>query len=170
MGTISIIGIFFGKQVFALWSWGCAVVFMLIVRPFWITDLSFQLSALASLGMIVFGVSVEKTSVCNTERTHFLDFWHLIRDDLHTTLAAQTLTIPLLFFVFGRISLIAPFTNILIGWSLPFVTVLGLAIAGVGYFFYPVGQVLSWIAWIFLEYIIQIILWTARFPMASIGG
>ncbi|MCJ7826429.1 ComEC/Rec2 family competence protein, partial [Patescibacteria group bacterium] len=55
MGGVSLLAIIFGKNLWALWSWGMAVVGMLLVRPMWITDLSFQLSVLASLGIICFG-------------------------------------------------------------------------------------------------------------------
>ena len=204
MGGLTLVGVFFGKPVFALWSWGIAVVLMLIVTPMWITDLSFQLSVLASLGMIVFGsdkqnekqvfarhpgevqdLILDAPSACQNDKKKCFfrecpiqgmdryiihQIFHLIRSDLHTTLSAQTLTIPLLFFTFGRLSLISPLTNVLIVWTLPIITVLGFLVALGGWIFLPMGQVSAWFAWIFLEYILEIITWTARIPGASLGG
>ena len=190
MGGITLIGILFGKNALALWSWGVAVVLMLGVKPVWITDLSFQLSVLASLGMILFGnhnledrtwkVGVENTCLAGRQgkskmdkRTNLFSIIHplydIILNDLRTTLAAQTLTIPLLLFTFGRLSFISPLTNVLIVWTLPAITVLGFLVSICGYVFLPLGQLFAWISWIFLEYIIQIIMWTSRIPGASVG-
>ena len=192
MGGISLLAIIFGKNLWALWSWGMAVVGMLLIRPIWITDLSFQLSVLASLGMILFGKkdlehrtwkvgvgsSESKMDTVNPFSIFYSQlqssiihplYW-MLRNDFHTTLAAQTFTIPLLFFTFGRLSFISPLTNVLIVWTLPIITVLGFFVAIAGYFFLPLGQVFAWVAWIFLEFVIQIITWTSRIPFASIGG
>jgi len=186
MGGISLVAIIFGKNLWALWSWGVAVVGMLLVRPMWITDLSFQLSVLASLGIICFGKpsTVASTIPDGTWESNWSDLEknnrHVVRrkvirhlrevlwDDLQTTLAAQTFTIPILFVTFGRLSFISPLTNVLIGWTIPIVTVLGLFVSVFGFVFFPIGQVFAWISWIFLEYIIQIITWTSRIPFASI--
>jgi competence protein ComEC len=182
MGGITLIGILFGKNAWALWSWGVAVVLMLVAKPVWITDLSFQLSVLASLGMILFGnqtkenrkwkVGVEDRESKMDKRFNLFSIIHplydIILNDLRTTLAAQTLTIPLLLFTFGRLSFISPLTNVLIVWTLPIITVLGFFVAICGFFFLPLGQLFAWISWIFLEYIIQIIMWTSKIPFASI--
>jgi competence protein ComEC len=174
MGGITLIGIVFGKNVWALWSWGVAVVLMLIARPLWITDLSFQLSLLASLGMILFGKNKMEDREWNLGDSQLLSsiiypLFQMLRTDLQTTLAAQTLTLPLLLFSFGRLSFVSPFTNVLIVWTLPIITVLGFLVVIGGYLFLPLGQVFAWFSWIFLEYIIQVILLTSRIPGASVG-
>ncbi len=170
MGGITLLGIIFGKNVWALWSWGVAVVLMLGVKPLWITDLSFQLSVLASLGLILFGNPVHPPS---TGSKMYRESWKqslisLLTRELRVTLAAQTLTIPVLLFSFGRLSFISPLTNILIVWTLPYITVLGFLVILGGIIFSPVGQMFAWGSWIFLEYVIQIIQWTAKIPFASI--
>jgi len=213
MGGITLVGTFFGKPVLGLWSWGIAVALMLIVKPLWITDLSFQLSVLASLGMILFGRDEEirrckddKTSrpednktipfpelkkpqfrewnskeseqeYANENRQPAVDFLRsttynlrsTLSRDLSTTLSAQVFTTPLLFFTFGRLSLISPLTNVLIVWTLPTLTVIGLLLVVCGVLFQPLGQVVAWVCWLFLEYIIRVILWTAKIPGGSIG-
>ncbi|MEK7587210.1 MAG: ComEC/Rec2 family competence protein [Patescibacteria group bacterium] len=160
MGGISLLAIVFGRQTWGLLSWILAVSIMLLLNPSWITDLSFQLSALATLGMILFG---GKT----IEKTNF--YWSLIRDDLRLTLAAQVFTIPLIFWYFHRMSLISPLTNILIGWVMQPLTVFGLLAAFAGWIFLPLGQVIAWPAWALLQYVIVAVEWTARVPGASVG-
>ncbi|OGG27539.1 hypothetical protein A3A64_02785 [Candidatus Gottesmanbacteria bacterium RIFCSPLOWO2_01_FULL_48_11] len=55
MGGISLIAIIFGKQYWGLLTWALAVGIMLLINPNWISDISFQLSAGATLGIILFG-------------------------------------------------------------------------------------------------------------------
>ena len=129
---------------------------MLLIQPSWIASLSFQLSALATLGIILFAKSKTKTNV--------------IIDDLRVTLAAQVFTIPLIFFTFGRISLISPLTNRLIGWIIAPLTAIGMALAIAGWIFLPLGYALGWVSWVLLEYLILVISWTAKIPFASIGA
>jgi ComEC/Rec2-related protein len=54
MGGISTIGDFSGKRQYGFFSLLFASGLMLLVRPFWLYSLSFQLSALATLGIIAF--------------------------------------------------------------------------------------------------------------------
>ena len=203
MGGISLLAIIFGRQTWGLLSWMLAVSTMLLLNPSWITDLSFQLSALATLGMILFGGvargggqgaevarpnsevfrSVGSPSAppaptaanlnlsdlpapLNTTGT-FL--WKLIEDDLRLTLAAQVFTIPLIFWYFHRMSLVSPLTNILIGWVMQPLTVFGILVAIGGWIFLPLGQVLGWVTWALLQYVIVVVEWTSKIPGASVG-
>ena len=136
---------------------GCIAI-MLCVHFQWIGETSFQLSALASLGMILFGRFKQDGS-----------FITLVKNELTTTLSAQVFTIPLILFTFGRISLMSPVTNILIGWTIPIITVLGLFVSLLGFIWLPIGQIIAWFTWIFLEWLIQAVIITSKIPLASIG-
>ena len=63
MGTISLLAVSMGKQAWPLYSWVLAVTLMLLLNPLWIADTSFQLSVMATLGIILFGKS--KPSLTN---------------------------------------------------------------------------------------------------------
>jgi competence protein ComEC len=74
-------------------------------------DLSFQLSLVATMSLVFFA-----------------DFWELavskpwqvwVWEGISLTVAAQVLTLPLIFFGFGKISLISPISNLLIGPMIP---------------------------------------------------
>lgn len=154
MGCLSLIAVIFGRQNWAIYSWLLAVSTMLVINMRWLFDLSFQLSALASLGIILFG-GVKKTN--------------FVYDSLRLTLAAQVFTIPLIFLHFQRISLISPLTNLLIGWVVLPATVLGWLAAFAGSFWLPLGFVPAWLAWGLLEYLIRVVEWTSKIPLAAIG-
>ncbi len=76
-----------------------------------------------------------------------------MREALGATLAAQVLTLPLMLYHFGNLSLIAPLANILIVPVVPFAMLLGgCALIG-GLIWLPLGQWLALGAWLPLSWI-----------------
>ena len=128
-----------------------AATLMLFLNPLLLKlDIGFQLSFLAILGLIYL-------------QPIFLDFFKKIpnffqlRYTLAATLAAQFFTFPILIYNFGQISLMSPLTNILIVPLLSIITIFGFIFSFLGIIFQPIGQILSWPAWLFLTYILKII-------------
>ena len=209
MGSLALLAVVFGRQTWSLLFLILASGIMLIVHPAWITDIGFQLSVLATLGIILFGKKLGSASVAQKNFDQlFLSFprrresilgvqddenflgtavrlssskilspfaslfvfiWSLIEDDLRVTLAAQVFTIPLILYHFHRVSLISPVTNILIGWIIQPVTIVGLAAAIIGYVFFPLGMLIGWVAWVPLQYMILVIQITSMLPFASLS-
>lgn len=163
MGSITIVSSLAGRLSTAIITWGITIASMLVVDSSLIGNVSFQLSSLASLGMIVFS---KRDSMGVTGGKNMLGW---IKEELTTTLSAQVFTIPLILFTFGRISFISPITNILIGWAVPIITVLGLCVSLFGWIWLPLGQCLAWGTWVFLEWLISAVVVTSRIPFASIG-
>lgn len=154
MGSISLLAVVSGRQYWSIFSWLLAVSTMLLINIQWLFDISFQLSALATLGIILFG---------KTEK-------NILLSDLRLTLAAQVFTIPLILFYFHRISLISPVSNVLIGWMIAPLTVLGWATAFLGFIWLPLGQVVAWVDWTLLQYLLFIVNFTSKLPFASLGN
>jgi competence protein ComEC len=73
MGCVSLLGLLFGKQIWALWTFMITVFIMLSVSPQLVSDLSFQLSAGATLGMILFGKKEEIKPTRATKSTAVID-------------------------------------------------------------------------------------------------
>lgn len=160
MGCLSLLAINLGRQRWVFITWLISVCIMLVVQPSWIGDISFQLSVMATLGIILFGPSNQGYKV----RT----FKEIVYDDLRVTLAAQMFTIPIIFFAFGRISLVSPLSNVLIGWLIAPVMIGGFLMILAGLVMPALGQITAWIVWVPLQIIIQCIELTARIPFASI--
>jgi competence protein ComEC len=104
MGSLALLATIFGRQKWSLLSFFVALAIMLAVNPAWITSVSFQISLLASLGIILFG---GKTGT--VRKNPVLAF---IENNFRLTLAAQSLTLPLIFFTFQRVSVISPVTEL----------------------------------------------------------
>jgi len=166
MGFLSLLAISFGRQYAVLISWFVAVGGMLLVHPAWITELSFQLSAMATFGIILFGSDTAKPIYPQSVFQHIRG---ALAADLRVTLAAQVFTIPIILFAFGRISLVSPLSNVLIGWLIAPAMVMGLALVVLGLVWYPLAVPLAWIVWVPLTAIIASIEATARVPFASIS-
>lgn len=153
MGSMALIATILGKQKWSIFFFGSTCIIMLGIHPAWITDLSFQLSAAATLGIILFGPKQEK---------------NIVVDSLHVTIAAQVLTTPLILFTFHRISIISPLTNVLIGWIIQPLTVIGFIVCFLGWIWLPLGQIVAPVAWVCLQYLILAIQFTAVIPFASL--
>jgi competence protein ComEC len=59
MAGITLLAVSLGRQTWPLLAWILAVIIMLVLNPRWAFDLSFQLSVLATLGIILFAKKQE---------------------------------------------------------------------------------------------------------------
>ncbi len=82
-----------------------AVLAMLVASPAALWDVGFQLSALATGGLIVLGAPLE-------QRLQRWPAW--IRTPVALTVAAQLATLPVLLATFERVSLVAPLANVVV--------------------------------------------------------
>ncbi len=119
MGMLAFGAALTGRQQFAVWSVFLSGYVMLLYQPGYLFDLGFQLSFLATLGIICL------QPLFSFPKTLFFDI-------LTTTLAAQIATFPLLIAVFGTFGIYSLAVNMLILWTIPLVMTLGAAAAAIG--------------------------------------
>ncbi|MBA2700194.1 MAG: ComEC/Rec2 family competence protein [Chloroflexi bacterium] len=156
-----------GRAAAAL-GWAAAI--LLVVEPALVADAGFQLSTLATGGLIAWANPL-------TDR---LDRWtggrmpRWLAENLGVSLAAQAATLPLVLASFGRLSLIAPAVNLLV---VPIVapTMAAAAVAlGAGLAIglgmpVAIGAILAAPAWVALRSIVGIVHFAAAVPFASIA-
>ncbi len=118
MGAVGLIGLAIGRQSQVVWALVLTLFVMLIYDPMLIESISFQLSAASSLGIFWLKPRVEKVL---KERGKIIEI--LLRTEFLATLSATILTAPIIWWHFGRLSLIGLLSNILI---LPIVPILML--------------------------------------------
>lgn len=137
-------------------------VLMNIVNPrILMFDAGFQLSFLATVGLIYFNPYIEKLM-------HRIPEVLSLRESLSTTFASLVLTTPLLIYQFKRYSLIAPFANVLILPAIPLSMLLGGLALIVNELSIYGGLLLRWLTWLVLEYIIIVVTYCAQIPFASV--
>jgi competence protein ComEC len=177
MGSLTLLGISFGRQIWPLMIWILAVLGMLLLHPLWVADLSFQLSAMATLGILLFAKhssglpdQAKNTKDDTLGLNNLLsNMRSLLLADLRVTLSAQVFTIPIIMFAFERISLVSPLTNMLVGWLVAPIMIGGFVVVLTGFIYLPLAHVIGWVVWVPLMSMIHIIELTARIPFASIG-
>ena len=133
MGSVFLVGQYLGRPSRAAPSLVLAAAVMILFNPYILFyDAGFQLSALATAGMI------------------FLAEDGVIK----TTVAAIVATLPLILYQFGRLSLVALPVNILVLWIIPYVMLAGFLSIVAAAIFYPLGQIIAYVTGIGLKYII----------------
>ena len=146
---------------------------MLALSPLTLWDVGFQLSFLATLGLILIAPLLQRP-VRRVLVTVVPPQWYgpvarLIDEAVVITLAAQLATTPLIIAVFGRTSLVAPVSNLLILPVQPLIMV-GAALGTVaGWVWLPLGKALALVAWVPLAWTVWVVEKTARWPGAGVA-
>ncbi len=128
---------------------GCWLISLADPHTLW--DLGFQLSALATASLFAFAGPVE----AQLDRMGWPTWSPLapIREALTATLAAQVLTLPLILYQFGKLSLIAPLANIVLVPMVPYAMAAGTLVLVAGLIWLPLGQALGPLAWLPLAWL-----------------
>jgi len=129
---------------------------MLLINP-WILvfDLGFQLSFLATLGLVYLNPILIKFARIEKIKSGFIKL--ILGDYFLTTMAAIIVTTPLILYQFGKLSLIAPLANILILPFIPVAMLLGFITGIFSLIWQPFAWIIGWSVWLVLTYIIWIL-------------
>ncbi|MDP2692408.1 MAG: ComEC/Rec2 family competence protein [bacterium] len=162
MGALALLAKYLGRKNTMLNVIVLTAVLMTIQNPFVLVwDVGFQLSFLATIGLVYLLPILEnifkKVPNIFSIRTLFL-----------STMSAIILTLPLILFQFGRLSVVAPFVNILVLWIIPFIMLFGFLSVLLSFVFFPLGQIIAWLSFIGLKYITVITVWFSNLPFASV--
>lgn len=118
-------------------------------------DPSFQLSFLATSGLIFLSSPIEKRLLFITEKFG-------IRGLVASTLATQIFVSPYILYMMGQLSIIGILVNILVLPIIP-ITMLFITLTGLSGF-----AILGWISHFFLSYELSVVHFFSRIPFASI--
>ncbi len=149
-----------------------AALFLMLLNPHALWDVGFQLSMAATAGLIFYTRPLNRQfeRLCAyfaaPQTARRLTGW--FSDALIVTLAVQITTIPLIIGIFRQISLVTLLTNLLIMPFQAYGMLFGGAALLLAFVFRPAGQLVAWIAWVFLAYIVEVVRLTARLPFAAL--
>ncbi len=156
MFSLSSMAQIFGRQKETFRILSLTAALMLLVNPNWITDLSFQLSFLATLGVVVVAPIL----------LNHLKYLPIIGQDLAVTLGAQLIVTPVIVQNFHQLSLVSVLANLLIGWTVPFTMILGTIMLFVSLISMSLANILGLVVGVFLTYFIYIVQFFAHFSFA----
>lgn len=131
---IGFIGLFISGYLLLLW------------QPNFLFDVGFQLSFMATLGIMALKPLLDESLV------RLGRIGELGGETVTTTLAAQLGTLPILLGVFGQFGLLSVLVNALVLWTVPLIMIFGSLAALFGLFFSPLGQIFLYPAYPFLLY------------------
>jgi competence protein ComEC len=173
MGSLYLTALHLGRRATAYVSLAASAVLLTAITPLALWDAGFQLSFAATLSLILFSPPLERlveglllrylppSKVAGSLRT--------LNEALVATLAAQVLTLPLVAYYFGRLSLVSPLANLLILPVQPPIMALGGLAAALGSVpqLEPVARVVVWLPWLCLAYTGAVVRTLAAWPLAS---
>lgn len=137
-----------GREKEGWWVLILTALGMLIYNPNWLLSISFQLSFLATIGVVI----VAPVLIAKLKK-----FPEFLKEDFSVSLCAQALTLPIIASNFHNLSLIGILVNTLILWTIPvimitgFITLLGAVIDP------ALGQILALVPGIFLTYFVYVV-------------
>ena len=161
MGITVLLSRYLGRQtdlsVIILLAAGVMVLINPLVLAF---DIGFQLSFLATIGLVYLSQKMDRFFGWVPESFS-------MRESVRSTLSATIMTLPLLIYYFGRVSIISPLANCIILPIIPLVMATGFIAVVVGLIWNQLGLWLSVFPWFGLDYMIRAIRLLAQFRYAS---
>lgn len=141
-----------GRQNTSLYALFLAGFVMIFFDPLIIEDVGFQLSFMATIGIILINPIFARIMSKNA-----------VSEDGMTTMSAQVTTVPILLFFFGSYSPISIITNLFILWVVPPLMILG-GVAAIFSLFMPVLSIpFIYLSLPFLVYFKSIVMITSQF-------
>lgn len=173
MTSLGLIATRLGRQTYGLASLSFAALLMTAINPYTLWSVSFQLSFLATLGLILYVEPLQAVLTKGLSKLFTAERAHQIvaatSDAFVVTVAAQITTTPIMAYYFGRFSILSlPVNFLIIPAQTPVMVLGGLGVLA-SLIVWPVGQLLSWGSWLFLSYTWVIVSNAARLPFASLG-
>lgn len=152
-----------GRIYVVSWALFLAGFFMILQNPKILRfDISFQLSFLATVGLIYLSPFFEK-------KLKFIPQKFKLREVSAITVSAQIFVLPLLIYKMGAISLVSFPVNFLILPFMPLTMFFGFATGIMGMFSELLSVPLAWISFVLLQYELWIIKLFSEIPFASIN-
>lgn len=172
MGGVWVLSIWVGRPGLPLNSLTASGLVLTLLNPLILWDVGFQLSFMATLGLIVLVPPLERAVFGMLQRRLNVEqvglAMALLNELLIITLAAQIITGPLIVYQFGRLSLISLLTNMLILPVQPPIMIVGGLATLAGMLWLPLGQLIGWLVWLPLAWSVKMVELTALLPYASL--
>ena len=154
---------FYGRDIDGFRALIFTALVMVIIWPHFIFSVSFQLSFLATLGLVAFGNSVvDFLSKIFKSKSFFIE-------DLGTTFSAQIFVLPLSSYYFGRISLVSFLVNPLVLWTVPLATILGTLYIPLYSLSRGLSKILSLFIYPLLDIFTEIVMFFSRFNVTGLS-
>jgi competence protein ComEC len=172
MGALALFARQVGRQQDGLNSLGLVAALMALANPNILWDVGFQLSFMATLGLVLYAEPLTEAFLRLASRRLSGNTAQRLAGPVGEyvllTFAAQITTLPVIAYHFNRISLVAFLVNPLILPAQPPVMILGGLALLSSMVFQPLGQLLAYLAWPFILFTIRVVELFAPVPGAML--
>lgn len=152
MGILVFSSQILGRQNMARNGLLIAGFMMLFMQPYLLSDVGFQLSFAATLGLLYIRPLFE-----HNKKLKGVIKKSLVGSDVTTTISAQLATLPILLANFGTYSAWSVLANGLVLWTIPVIMTIGAISAIFGLVFMPLGGIFLYLSYPFLLYFEKIV-------------
>jgi competence protein ComEC len=163
MGAVVAFGKYRGRNLPVVQVLVFSALVMLVVDPLFIFSLSFQLSFLATLGLVLYSALLEHVFA------YIFKLKNIFIEDLTSTVSAQLLVWPLISYKFEQVSLISPVVNALILWTIPLATILGGLFLFLTYLSAVLAGVFSYIIMVPLDIFVRVSIFFSEFAFSVVS-
>ena len=175
MGSLGMLGVLMGRRNNGLNILGLTALGMCLLNPQLPWDVGFQLSFMATLGLVIYAQPLEarlQDWLSQRLKPGFvMSLLPPLSDYLLLTLIAQIMVLPLLAYHFGRLSWLFLLANPLILPVQPLVMILGGVALLAGLVSPAIGHLLAYLAWPFAAYTNRMVEWlVSLFPNTQAVG
>ena len=175
MNTVLLLAPLFHRETDEPTSLGFALLVLLLWNPYSIASVSLQLSFAALAGILI----VTRPMIAWLDRVSDRKHWkhdHPWRArlfsacflSLSTTVGANLLTMPLVAYYFGSISLTSLFVNLFAMPILSYTFAFGYIALIVSVFWLPVGQAVAWVLAWGIRWVCGLVDWVAEFSFCAL--
>ncbi|MCK5027806.1 MAG: ComEC family competence protein [Candidatus Pacebacteria bacterium] len=163
MAILVVAGKMLGRKIDMLRLLAIAVFFMVLHNPLIVAhDPSFQLSVLATLGLILLPPLFEN-------KISWIPQKFGLREIIVATVSTQIFVLPALMYMTGQISVVSLVVNILVLSVIPITMLFGFLTGLAGFLSTGLSAIFAWGAFIFLYYEVAIVELFARISFASVA-
>ena len=162
MAAILLIGKWMGRLYDVLRALLFAAAIMVLINPYILLyDIGFQLSFMATLGLVLFLPQFESTLATHTQVIK-------LRDIFMATVVTQLFVLPLLMYHIGEVSIVSVLVNTLVLPMVPVAMLLTFVAGIVSLVHVPLGAIFGLLAQLPLTYINVLATWFAALPFAAV--
>jgi competence protein ComEC len=138
-----------------------AAIILMLSNPFTIFNIGFQLSFAATLSIVLFYKYIQSVI-----KNRFLP--EVFSSVIAATLAAQCGVLPITLYYFNSLSVISLLTNVIVVPLTGLITVLGMLMAAAGSVAIVLSQLLGYINFCLLSFVLMVVKFAASLPFAVI--
>ncbi len=161
-----------GRPIFLPSTIFTAALVMTLINPHILWDVGFQLSFAATLGLALYigrwSQIIENRLQPALTPNAAQRTTKLVTEVILATMAAMIMTLPIIIYHFGTLSIISPLANFLILPAQPSIMLWGGLSTILGMISPLLGQVPAWIAWLFLIYTTSLVRFFASLSVTTI--